>query len=95
MPETFLPPDETQLALAARVNKALPAGAAVNFFRVSCEDGHDESGIVYQYGPLRTTKRIPGDLIEHDAPEIIAAVEAWIRQVRYRNRWTEDPSEAS
>jgi hypothetical protein len=96
MTETILPPDQAQLDLAKIVNKALPSGAQVNFFRVERDDGApNECGLIYQFGPQRATIRTPGVLTEHDAAEIIAGVKDWIRQMRFRGRWTEDPNEAA
>lgn len=93
---TDLPPDEPLLALAALLKTLLPAGAAVNFFRVQHDDGRQpQTGIVYQYGPHRATVLTEGALTEADAPEIVAGVNDWVEARRYAGRWTEDPNEAA
>lgn len=96
MAETTLPPDAGLLEIAALINKQLPVGAQVNFFRIAHDDGRQpETGIIYQYGPQRATVRSEAAITEHDAAEIVTAVNEWVEGMRYRGRWTEDPNEAA
>lgn len=96
MTETTHPPDAALIELSALINKQLPVGAQVNFFRIEHDDGISPgTGIVYQYGPQRATVRSPSVVTEHDAREIITAVNEWVAGMRYRTRWTEDPNEAA
>jgi hypothetical protein len=91
--EITLPPDEPLIALAKAVN-AKSGSASINLYRIENEDGSKETGIVFQCGTRRALVRTRNVMTEHDAPDLIKAVDEWVNRSRVANRWSADARDA-
>jgi len=89
-----LPPDGPLIALAAYVNAKLRPLSSVTFFRVQYEDGKITQAMISECGSRRAVSHFKSDRDEHDADEVIKAVEDWIGAPRVQDRYSLDPADA-
>lgn len=89
-----LPPDEPLIALAKAVNDKLRPLSSVTFFRVQHEDGKITQAMISECGSRRAVSHFKSDRDEHDAAEVIKAVEDWIGTPRVHDRYSLDPADA-
>jgi hypothetical protein len=96
MKEKQLPPDASQLRLAALVNGRLNGvNGQVNFFNIDRADGSIETGIVFSCGVRRAVVKTRAMLGDADADELVRNVTEWINDMRPQSKWTTDPQEAA
>jgi hypothetical protein len=83
-----LPPDTTQLELAAEINSQLSSEAKVTFFRKQeeGEHGHIHYGMIFAYGTSRKATLSPHPFFDPDA--IVKSITQWIAQLGQRERWS-------